>query len=413
MASQTLRTLKLSLLADVSDFGANLDKAGNSFRDFSRTVERASGFATVAIGAIGGIAASAINAASDLSETSSAVEQVFGPRSARQLQSFAREAARSLGQSRQQALEAAQTFGIFGQSAGLADDDLVDFTTTLVSLAADLASFNNTTVDQAITALGAALRGESEPIRNYGVLLDAATLKNQALADGLIETTEEALDPATRVLAAYSAILEQTSLQQGDFERTSDGLANKQRTLQAEFENFRVELGEQLLPVVDELLPKVEGFFDTFLETDPEVIVAAGEAILKLSVAIVALNGALKAFAALQGAYKALTTPLGAFAAVLVGAGAATAYTAENLPPGYIGPSVPGLPGLDAERLARAAAAAPAGQRRTGNVMGRGGGSATVVVNGIVGSPYQVFREIERAQQLGTRSGIGSSAQVR
>jgi len=413
MASQTLRTLKLSLLADVSDFGANLDKAGNSFRDFSRTVERASGFATVAIGAIGGIAASAINAASDLSETSSAVEQVFGPRSARQLQSFARDAARSLGQSRQQALEAAQTFGIFGQSAGLAEDDLVEFTTSLVTLAADLASFNNTTVDQAITALGAALRGEAEPIRNYGVLLDAATLKNRALADGLIETTEEALDPATRVLAAYSEILEQTSLQQGDFERTSDGLANKQRTLQAEFENFRVELGEQLLPVVDELLPQVEAFFATLLETDPETIVALGEAILKVSTAIVALNAALKVFATVQSAYKLLATTAGGFVAAIGGAAALTAYTGQNLAPGQATGGLGVTAGIERERLAAAAAATAAGGRARGNVTGRGAGSATVVVNGIVGSPYQVFREIERAQQLGTRSGIGSSAQVR
>ena len=412
MASQTLRTLKLSLLADVSGFGANLDKAGNSFRDFSRTVERASGFATVAIGAIGGIAASAINAASDLSETSSAVEQVFGPRSARQLQSFAREAARSLGQSRQQALEAAQTFGIFGQSAGLADDDLVDFTTTLVTLAGDLASFNNTTVDQAITALGAALRGESEPIRNYGVLLDAATLKNRALADGLIETTEEALDPATRVLAAYGEILEQTGLQQGDFERTSDGLANKQRTLQAEFENFRVELGDELFPVVEKLLPEVEAFFSTILEADPDEIIGVAKAIGVLAGVIVSLNTALKVFATLQAAYKVLTSPVGAAAAVFAGAGAATVYAEQNLPSGFATGGV-GLTGVERERLARAAAATPAGQRRTGNVTGRGGNSATVVVNGIVGSPYQVFREIERAQQLGTRSGIGSSAQVR
>ena len=413
MASQTIRTLKLSLLADVSNFGANLDKAGNSFRDFSRGIERASGFATVAIGAIGGLAASALNAASDLSETSSAVEQVFGPRSARKLQSFAREADRSLGQSRQQALEAAQTFGIFGQSAGLADDDLVDFTTTLVTLAADLASFNNTTVDQAITALGAALRGESEPIRNYGVLLDAATLKNEALALGLIETTEEALDPATRVLAAYSEILAQTSLQQGDFERTSEGFANTQRTFSAQMENFKADVGEVLLPILQDLLPELRGIIDTFAESDPEQIVAVGEGFLKFAAGITAINLALKGFAAVQGAYKVLTTPIGALAAVLGGAGAATVYTAENLPPGYIGPSVPGLPGLERERLARAAAAAPTGQRRTGNVTGRGGGSATVVVNGIVGSPYQVFREIERAQQLGTRSGIGSSAQVR
>jgi len=408
-ASQSLRTLKLSLLAAVSGFGGNLDKAGNSFRDFSRGVERASGFATVAIGAIGGLAASAINAASDLSETSSAVEQVFGARSARQLQSFARQADTSLGQSRQQALEAAQTFGIFGKSAGLADDDLVDFTTTLVTLAGDLASFNNTTVDQAINALGAALRGESEPIRNYGVLLDAATLKNEALALGLIETTTEALDPATRVLAAYSEILGQTSLQQGDFERTAEGFANTQKTFGAQMQNFKADVGEELLPILQGLLPELRGIIQTFAESDPEEIIAVGKAIGILSVAIVGLNNALKVFKALQGVYLALTTPLGAVAGVIGGAGAATVYAGQNLAPGQATGGL-GLPaGVERQRLAAATAATAAGGRPTGNVTGRMGSSATVVVNGIVGSPYQVFRELERAQQLGTRSGIGSA----
>ena len=260
MASQTLRTLKLSLLADVSNFGSQLDKAGSGFKKFSKGVEQASRFANVAIGAIGAIGASAVEAASDLDETSSAVEQVFGRRAAAQLQEFAQGAAQALGQSRQAALEASQTFGIFGTAAGLSGNALVEFTTDLVTLASDLASFNNTDVDTAITALGAALRGESEPIRQFGVLLDAATLKQRALAEGIIETTDQALTPQQKTLAAYAEILAQTTLQQGDFARTSDGLANSQRILQAELENFRVELGEQLLPVVQELLPQIRGF---------------------------------------------------------------------------------------------------------------------------------------------------------
>ena len=116
-ASQTLRTLKLSLLADVSNFGSQLDKAGSGFKKFSKGVEQASKFANVAIGAIGAIGTSAVNAASDLDETSSAVEQVFGRRASAQLQAFARDAAQALGQSRQAALEASQTFGIFGTAA--------------------------------------------------------------------------------------------------------------------------------------------------------------------------------------------------------------------------------------------------------------------------------------------------------
>ena len=85
----------------------------------------------------------------------------------------------------QQALDAAATFATFGGAAGLAGDDLVNFSTGFVGLASDMASFNNTTPEQAIQAIGAALRGEAEPMRQYGVLLDDATLRQKALELGL------------------------------------------------------------------------------------------------------------------------------------------------------------------------------------------------------------------------------------
>jgi len=396
MASQTLRTLKLSLLADVSEFGKGMGKAQSDFQKFSKGVEQASKVALGVIGAIGGVAVSAIEAASDLEETGAAIEQVFGPRAARQLDTFARNAAQALGQSRQQALSAAQTFGIFGTSAGLADDDLVDFTTSLVTLAGDLASFNNTDVDTAITALGAALRGESEPIRQYGVLLDAATLKNRALAEGIIETTDEALTPQQRTLAAYSEILAQTTLQQGDFARTSDGLANSQRVLQAEFENFRAELGEQLLPVVQELLPEIKAFLGELLAADPEEIIRVATSITQLAAAIVTLNAALKAFAAVQGAAKFLFSTGGALL-VALSAGGSTEVERERAA------SAAQAAAVEATRTA------PVGQRPRGNVPTTGP-NRQIVVNGIVGSPYQVFRELERLDAQGRRAGIGSAS---
>jgi hypothetical protein len=297
MASQTLRTLKLSLLADVSEFGKGMGKATSDFEKFSKNVETASKVATGVIGVLGGLAASAINAASDFEETRSAVDAVFGQKASRQIQEFARTADRALGQSRQEALSAAQNFGIFGKAAGLADDDLVDFTTTLISLAGDLASFQNTTPEQAIFALGAALRGESEPIRTYGVLLDAATIKQRALSEGLIETEKDAITPAIKTLAIYAEVLAQTQTQQGNFVDTASGFANTQRTFASQMENFKADIGEVLLPILQGLLPELRGIIDTFAESDPDKIVELGIGITQLATAVVALNTALKVFA--------------------------------------------------------------------------------------------------------------------
>jgi hypothetical protein len=254
------RTLKLSILADVANLNKSLKQGEqdvstftNKLQGFSDKITTAFKVATAAAVAFAGkIAIDSIKAASDLGETVSKVGVLFGD-SAKEIEKFADGAAQSLGQTKQQALDAAANFAIFGKSAGLSGEALVDFSTDFVSLAGDLASFNNVSQDEAINAIGSALRGEAEPLRRFGVLLDEATLKNAALELGLISTTKNALTPQQKVLAAQKVIYEQTTAAQGDFARTSDGLANQTKILTAELENTKLIIGEALLPIVLEL----------------------------------------------------------------------------------------------------------------------------------------------------------------
>jgi hypothetical protein len=195
---------------------------------------------------------SAVKAASDFNETLSKTEVVFGAISA-EVKDFSRTAARELGLSQTAALNAAATFAMFGKSAGLAGKDLSTFSTDFVKLAADLASFNNTKVDEAITALGAALRGENEPIRKYNVLLNDAALKAAALELGIYRGTG-ALTAQQKVLAAQKVIYEQTGDAQGDFARTSGGLAGQMKILGATLDDVRMNLGRALIPVVQQVV---------------------------------------------------------------------------------------------------------------------------------------------------------------
>ena len=199
--------------------------------------------------AAGGFLKDAIGAASDMQETISKVNVLFGD-AADQISQFAATAALGLGQSRQQAMDAAATFATFGKSAGLTGAPLAKFSTDLVSLASDLASFSNTSPQDAIAAIGSALRGEAEPMRRYGVLLDEASLRQQAMSMGIISTTKDALTPQQKVLAAQALIFAQTSAAQGDFARTSDGLANQQRVLSATVADLKTRIGGALLPTV-------------------------------------------------------------------------------------------------------------------------------------------------------------------
>lgn len=263
--------LNVNVIAETKKFSSGMKSAigdTNGLTDGLKKFGIAAGIASAAaVAALTAFSVSAVKAASDLQETNAAVEQVFGA-SAKSLQDFAKEAPTLLGQTQNQFLTAAKTFGIFGQAAGLAGEENAQFSKELAILATDLASFNNTSVDDAITALGAALRGESEPIRRYGVLLDDATLKARAAELG-IYSGNGALTQQQKVLAANAEIFAQTNTQQGDFARTSDGLANGIKILTAQFDNLKLVLGEALYPVVAAIVPEITKFIEQ-LTASPE-----------------------------------------------------------------------------------------------------------------------------------------------
>ena len=225
----------------IGKFKAGTNAAFDTIKANAGAFAIAGGAAMVAFGA------KAISAASDFEESTAKIGQLFGDASD-SVFDFADDAAQALGQSKQSVLEAAGTFGTFGKAAGLAGEDLSTFSNDFTALASDLASFNNTSPEEAVQALGAALRGESEPLRRYGILLDDASMRQKALELGIISTTKNALTPQQKVLAAQALIFEQSQDAQGDFARTSDGLANQQRILAAELENVTIEIGQKLLP---------------------------------------------------------------------------------------------------------------------------------------------------------------------
>jgi hypothetical protein len=244
----------LPILTEFNDKGVK--SATASLKSLAKT------YATTAIasGAVTKGLMQVVKDASALNETVSKAGVIFGD-SASQIEAFAKTAADTFGQSKQQALDAASTFATFGKAAGLSDNELVDFSTSLTKLSSDFASFFNTSPEDAITAIGAALRGESEPIRRYGVLLNDAALKQRAMAMGIYDG-EGALSAQQKTLAAYSEILAQSTDAQGDFERTSEGMANKSRTLTANLKDLSAEIGQSLLPVVEDYTAAAVKFVD-------------------------------------------------------------------------------------------------------------------------------------------------------
>jgi phage-related protein len=259
----------IKLSADVNDLKAGLTQAQNSLKGLDDNIKKSTGSmtnfvgklksvgaalgATFAVTQLSSFAKDTVMAASSMAESLSKVNVVFGEGAAEVIK-FGESAAQNLGISNQAALEATGTYGNLFQAFGLGQGESQKMSTTLVQLAADMASFNNTSVDDAIVALRSGLSGETEPLKRFGVALSEVRLKEEALRMGLIKTMSGTLPVAIKSQAAYSLILKDTALSQGDYARTADGTANTMKTLQARFQDAKVALGDALMPAFRGLL---------------------------------------------------------------------------------------------------------------------------------------------------------------
>ena len=239
------------------------------------------GAAKQALGNVVDTIGDAITAASDLEESQSKVDQVFTD-SADVIHDWASTSAEDFGLSETAALEAAGTFGNFIQALGNSEDEANNMSRSIVELAADLASFNNQDIDEVLVALRSGLAGEAEPMRRLGVSISAARIESNLLAKGVVNSKSEITD-AMKVSERYAIIMDDTAKAQGDFKRTSDGLANSQRTLEARMSNAMAKLGGV-----------VEPLFKSFVSFGADVIPVITESIDNLAGAFEDLSGILQ-----------------------------------------------------------------------------------------------------------------------
>lgn len=204
--------------------------------------------ASQAIGRATDFIKGSIDAASNLNETVTKSQQIFGPAFA-DIEKWAETAADSFGQSKRQALDTASTFAGLFDTVGVAADESAGMAKRMTELGSDLASFFNTDVQSAIGAIRSGLAGESEPLRRFNVFLSETAVQAKAAELGLTKAGQKLTENA-KIQARYAIILDQTKTAQGDFARTSDGLANSQRSLTAQLEDAQAKLGEGLLPAV-------------------------------------------------------------------------------------------------------------------------------------------------------------------
>jgi hypothetical protein len=193
----------------------------------------------------------AIKDASNLEQSLGGVESVY-KEFAGQMVAQSEMAATKVGLSMEQYQRVGVLTGTLLKNAGIPMKELATQTDILVTLAADLAATFGGTVEEAANAMNAALRGEFEPIRRFGIALSQAEIIEKALTMTQKESATE-LTKREKVLATQALLLKQGADASGQFARESGTLANRQQVLAAKFENLSAEMGEKLLPIAEVL----------------------------------------------------------------------------------------------------------------------------------------------------------------
>jgi hypothetical protein len=249
------RTLSLKVESEIKGLdklGKVGDKLGKVGRDMTRNY-------TLPIVAAG---AAAVKFASDLEQSTMKARQVFTSESDRIIR-----AAQNLDDSFSEAtfLDTTGTFGALLQNMGLTEKAAADLSLEWLGLAEDMASFHNTDPAAALGAIQSALAGEFEPLKRYGVMLNAARLEQVAFESGVWDGVG-ALTDQERILAINTELFRQQPKVLGDAARSEGTLADETRELTANLEDSAAALGKELLPFaaefVDTLGGLVRGFAD-------------------------------------------------------------------------------------------------------------------------------------------------------
>lgn len=170
-----------------------------------------------------------------------------------QVNNFAQNAVFQFGLSETMAKQYTGTFGAMAKAFGFVESEAYAMSTTLTGLAGDVASFYNITQGEAYTKLKSVFTGETESLKDLGVVMTQTALDQFALANGYGKATAK-MTEQEKVALRYAFVQQQLSLAQGDFARTSDSWANQVRILKLQFDSLRASLGQgfiaALTPVI-------------------------------------------------------------------------------------------------------------------------------------------------------------------
>lgn len=244
----------------------------------------------------------ALNSASDMSESINKVEVAFGSAD-QEVKRFAKTTLDTYGIAEGTALDMSALFGDMGTSMSLPQKNAAEMSVSLTGLAGDLSSFKNISLDESMTALKGVFTGETESLKNIGVVMTQTNLDAYALANGFGQTTQQ-MTEAEKVQLRYEYVMNATKNAQGDFARTSDGTANSLRVMKESTKELSASFGEVLIPIITPLIQEVTKFvkwIGTLNEDTKKIIVtvlvvvaAIGPLLIMLGQMAIGVSGIIK-----------------------------------------------------------------------------------------------------------------------
>lgn len=321
---------------NVGDLFATIGLKSDAFVKGMEDVFKTLAAATAAMGAAG---AYAVKLASDYNETSNVMQQAFG-KGAKAAEQWAAAQGTAMGRSTQQMREYVSVMQASMVPTLGSAQAATQMSKGITQLAVDMGSFFNVADPEAFNALRSALNGEAEPMKRFGVVMSEAALQAYALRQG-IRTKVEAMDEAQKATLRYNFILDRTKAVQGDAIRTSDGLANQMKALQANVANLTTRFGQELYPAVTSAVQRITSMVESVANADASAmkmaatiatvtiaVTASGTAVAGLGLAIPQVVDGFKNFIALAPAMWAVGAPIIATTAAVIGL--ALAFGAVN-----------------------------------------------------------------------------------
>lgn len=314
----------------------NIPDAGAKFEEFGSKITGIGKAVSVASAAVVALGKKCLDIASDTSESMNKVDVAFGD-SAGSVKEFAKTTLKSYGIAEGSALDMAALFGDMGTSMGLSQSKAADMSKSMVGLAGDLSSFKNIGLEQSMSALKGVFTGESEGLKNIGVVMTQTNLDAYALSKGMGKTTSE-MTEAEKVTLRYKYVMEKTKNAQGDFARTADGTANSFRIFQESLKELGAALGAQLMPVVTPIVQKMTQLVQKMTEL-PE---PAQKVIAYIGMAVAVLGPLLLIIGTVVSTIGKVVTALSSIGPIIAVVG--TAITSTLIPAmGAVGSALAGL----------------------------------------------------------------------